>query len=68
MTFQEVDTDLQVRDVGGGQFEVAENAAVREHQMQLVAEDGLFLGAAVANGGPSRFPLDGPTLEPSRPA
>ncbi len=58
MAREQLDADREVGQVGGGQLEVADDAALGEEQMQLVAKDGLLLRAAMAEGGPGDLPLD----------
>lgn len=41
------------------QFEIADHPTLGQEQMQLVAEDRLLLRAAMAEGGPSRLPVEG---------
>src|SRR5579859_4760375 len=50
--------DGQVGKVRGSQLEVADDPALGEEQMQLVAKDGLLLRAAMAERGSSDLPLD----------
>lgn len=50
--------DGQVGEVSGSQLEVADDPALGEEQMQIVAKDGLLLRAAIAEGGSRDLPLD----------
>lgn len=58
MTSEQFTPNRQVGQVGGGQFKVADAPVLSDEQMEFVAKDGLFLRAAMPEGGPSDLPFD----------
>ncbi len=57
MLAQQFEAHLQVGGVGRGQLEVEDDSAQRDQEVEFVAEDGLFLGRHLAEGGSVGFPI-----------
>src|SRR5260370_4385950 len=59
MALEQLSARSEVRHVGRRQLEIADDAAMSDEQMELVAEDCLLLRAAVAEGCTRSFPIRG---------
>src|SRR5262249_10732753 len=57
MARQQLLPNRQVGQIGGGQFQVADDAAGGDGEMEFVAKDRLRFRAAMPEGGPSDLPV-----------